>query len=523
MKLNKKRLLSAALACTLSLSLMTACSSGGESGNTDGPKEELVVALNGDAKAIDPHAAGDSISVQALIDVTETLVKYDENREIVPCLAESWEQIDELSYKFNLRKGVKFHNGKEMTSADVIYSFKRAASPAGAKVQYIMGAIDAEKCEAVDDYTVIIRTKEPFGPLISYLPYIGAAIVPENYYEDEPNATEFPIGTGPMKFVERQKGSSLTYTRNEEYWGEKPAYKDLTYRIIPEANSRMIELETGQVDMIFEVSPNDYSRIKDSSDMELVTIPTTTVDMIVMNTEKAPLDNVKLRQAIDYAIDEDAITKAVKKEAGVYTAHMVTPEQKYSDVENNVMKYDVEKAKQLIAESGVQTPLDLTMIISENQVRVDIATIMQSQLKEIGINLNIQVLELATMYDAIESGQHDMTITGWGAVGFPDPDNNIYGPIHSSGIPGNNYARYSNPELDALLDLQRSLPDGPEREQAVIDAQRLIREETPYICIDNALQAVGIRSNVKGFVITPASSHSLASVYFENGEAEAEA
>lgn len=519
MKFNFKKLAAASLALTLSLSLLAGCSSGGDgdSANTDasGVKEELVVGINGDAKSLDPHGAGDSLSVQALMDVTETLVVYNEAREIVPCLAESWEQIDELSYKFNLKKGVKFHNGEEMKASDVVYSFKRATSPVGAKVQYIMNAVDPDGLEIVDDYTVIIRTKEPFGPFISYLPYIGAAIIPEKYYTDDPDAPNKPIGTGPLKFVDREKGSVIKYTRNDEYWGTKTAYKDLTLRIIPENNSRMIELETGQIDMAFEVPPNDYTRIQDSTELQLFTKPTTTVLMLIPNTEKTPLDNVKVRQAIDYAIDEESIVKAVRRDSAEYTSSIVVKDQLYSDTENSTMYYDVEKAKQLLAESGVSLPLNLTLYTNENQIRIDMATIIQTQLKEVGINLEIKVLELATLFDALEAGEQDLTLSGWGAVGFPDPDNNIYGPIHSSGIPGNNYSRYSNPELDALLELQRSLPNGPEREKAVLEAQRLIREETPYICIDVAKQAVGASAKVKGFIITPAASHSLASVYFE--------
>lgn len=515
MKFNLKKLVASSLAMILSLGLLAGCSSDSGESKTADVKDHLIVGINGDAKSIDPHGAGDSLSVQALMNVTETLVTYNEAREIVPCLAESWEQLDELSYKFKLKEGVKFHNGDEMKASDVVYSFKRATSPVGAKVQYIMDAVDPDGLEIVDDYTVIVRTKKPFGPFISYLPYIGAAIIPEKYYTEDPDAPNKPIGTGPLKFVDREKGSSLSYTRNDEYWGTKTAYKDLTLRIIPENNSRMIELETGEIDMAFEIPPNDYARIQDSSELQLFTKPTTTVTTLILNTEKAPLDNVKVRQAIDYAINEESIVKAVRRDSAEYTAHLVTKDQLYSDVNNSDMYYDVEKAKKLLEESGVSLPLNLALYTNENQIRIDIATIIQTQLKEVGINMEIKVLEVATMYEALEAGEHDLTISGWGAVGFPDPDNNIYGPIHSSGIPGNNYARYTNPELDALLELQRSLPNGPEREEAVLSAQRLIREEAPYICIDVAKQAAGASSKVKGFVITPASSHSLASVYFE--------
>lgn len=493
---------------------------GGNSSSSDkkdlSQKKDLIVAIQGDAKSIDPHGAGDANSVNALNGIFETLVKYDEKGEIVPSLAESWEQIDDLSYKFNLRKGVKFHNGEEMKASDVVFSFKRALTPVGSKVQYIMNAIDGDGLEIVDDYTLIVRTKKPFSPLISYLPYIGASVLSEKYYTENPDTAPMnPVGTGPLKFVEWKKGSELTYTRNEEYWGDKTKYETLVMKIIPENNSRMIELETGAIDIALGVSPNDYQRIKDSKDMELLTKPSTQFTQLAMNTQKAPLNDVRVRQAIDLAINEESVVQSVHRGSVRYTPGGITPDQQYFDDSDTKCKYDVEKAKSLIKEAGLAPGTKLTFYTTENQVRIDTGTIIQTQLKEIGIDLEIKVLEAATFYDAVQNGEHDLCISGWGAIGFKDPDNNLYGPLHSDQIPDNNYCFYSNPELDKLLDLQRTLPNGPEREKAVKDAQKLIRQEVPYITFDNPDQAVGVRSYVKGFSPTPAASHFYNSVYFE--------
>ena len=519
MKKSLRKKLSLFLSMIVATSLFVTGCGGSDKKNpgsaSTGKKDTLIVGMSADAKSIDPHGAGDSSSVNALNGVVETLVRYDDNGEIAPLLAESWEQIDELSYKFNLRKGVKFHNGEEMKANDVVFSFERALSPVGSKVQYIMNVVDENGFEIIDDYTLIIRTKKPFTPFISYLPYIGAAIINEKYYTENPDAPSKPIGTGPLKFIEWKKGNELTYTRNDEYWGDKTQYKDLVIKIIPENNSRMIELETGSIDIALGVSPNDYQRIKDSKDMELLTTPSTQFTQVVMNTQKSPLDDVRLRQAIDYAINEESIVQSVHRGSARYTPGAITPDQLYFDDSDTKCKYDVEKAKTLMKEAGYENGLSLTFYTSESQVRIDTGTIIQTQLKEIGINLEIKVLEAATFYDAVMNGEHDLAISGWGAIGFKDPDNNIFGPIHSNQIPDNNYCFYSNPELDKLLDAQRVLPNGPEREKAVKDAQKLIRQEVPYITFDNPDQAVGVRSNVKGFVTTPAASHFFHKVYFE--------
>ncbi|WZL72538.1 ABC transporter substrate-binding protein [Clostridiaceae bacterium 35-E11] len=479
-------------------------------------KNTLVVANMYDAKTVDPHAAGDSASVNVLCEITETLVDYDEEGNIIPLLAEKWEQIDDVSYKFYLRKGVKFHNGEEMKASDVVYSFKRALSPKGARVQYIMKVVDPDGFEIVDDYTVVIRTKMPFSPFVSYLPYIGAAVINEKYYEENGEEASFhPVGTGPFTFVEWKKADRVTLKRFEEYWGEKPAYENLVIRAITEANSRVIELETGGIDMAYNITANDIKRVEENPDLELKRRLSTTFTYLGFNTQKAPLDNVKLRQAIDYAIDEEGVVATVFRGVGVYTPGPVTPKQTYFDDSDTACKYDPEKAKALLKEIGMDSDLKLEIWTPDRQERIDIAQIVQSQLKEVGIDTEIKVLEWGAFIDGTTGGEHDMLIGGWGAVGFPDPDNNIYGPLHSDQIPANNYCFYSNPELDSLLDKSRVLPNGPEREKVVKDVQKLIRKEVPYVTFDNTEQIVGVRKYVKGFMPSPASSHKVNKTYIE--------
>jgi peptide/nickel transport system substrate-binding protein len=529
LKKKSKSFLKATLAFVVAMSLtLTGCGGGKTATDSTGDKKTkestegkadkstLVVANAYDAKTVDPHAAGDSASVNVLNEITETLVDYDDNGKIVPLLAEKWEQIDAKTFKFYLRKGVKFHNGEEMKASDVVYSFKRATSPKGARVQYIMKAVDPKGLEIVDDYTVIVRTNVPLSPFVSYLPYIGAAIISEKYYEEKGDAASLhPVGTGPFKFVEWKKGDRVVLNRNDEYWGEKPAYENLIIRAITEANSRVIELETGGVDMIYAVTANDVKRIEENPKLELKRRLSTTFMYLGFNTKKAPMDNVKFRQAVDYAIDEEGINASVYRGVGVYTPGPVTPKQNYYDDSDTKCKYDPEKAKALLKEIGKDKGVTLELWTDERKDRQDMAQIVQSQLKEVGIDVVIKVLEAGAFIDGTIKGEHQMYIQGWGAVGFPDPDNNIYGPLHSDQIPQNNYSYYSNPELDKLLDLNRQLPDGPEREKVVKDVQKFIRQEVPYLTITNSEQVIGVRKYVKNFNPTPAASHKVNKVVIE--------
>lgn len=465
-------------------------------------KDQLVVVVAGDARSIDPHGAGDSASVTALSPVMETLVKMNSEGGIEPNLAESWERVDEKTWKFKLREGVKFHNGETMTANDVIYSFKRALSPKGARVQYIMNIIDPEGMEAINDYELIVRTTVPFTPFVDYLPYIGAAIISEKAYTEDPDAENHPVGTGSYKFKKWNKGSSLEYERFDDYWGDKEDCKSLLMKVIPEANSRMIELETGNADIAINMTVNDLQRIDDNENLDLVTTPSTVFTQLSFNNRKAPFDNQKFRQALDYAIDQESIVKAVHRGSAIFTPGPITPGQLYYDDSEPHDRYDPEKAKQLLEElkqEGLDFSREFRITTNDNQVRVDIATIILKQLKEVGINAKIERMETAAFFDYVESEDKDMIISGWGAVGFKDPDNNLYGPHATEMIPSNNHCFYSNPKVDELLAKTRLVENGEEREKACKEIQQIIRNDAPYLTFDNPIYIIGKQKYVKGF------------------------
>lgn len=520
MKKNLRKILSLTLVMMMvAMTMLTGCGNNGSDGAGDAAaqkKDTLTVAVGGDPPTLDPHSASISTAVNALNPIYETLVRYDENGELMPLLAESWEQVDELSMKFNLRKGVKFHNGEEMKASDVLYSFTRATGPDGAKVSYIMSAIDSANCEVVDDYTIIVRTFEPFAPLLGYLPYIGAVVVSEKEFSaDAEKAALNPVGTGPYKFVDWKKNDRVTYERNDDYWGEKPQIKNLVIRTIVEANSRVIELEAGGVDIAYDIPATDVERIESNKDTKIERRNSTIFEYLGINCAKEPFNNVEFRRAIDLAIDEESLVQSVYRGNAVYTPGPVTPGMKYFDDSDTKCKYDPEEAKKILSDLGIAEGTTYTITISESKPRNDAAQIMQSMLSEVGINLEIKVLESGTFLDACENGETEFFISGWGAVGFPEPDNNIYGPLHSKQIPVNNTTFYANPELDKLLDASRTTPDSPERETIVKDVQKLIRSEVPYITYANSQQVVGMRANVMGFKPTPAASHFVNNAYFE--------
>ena len=478
-------------------------------------KDTLTVAMSAAANTLDPHQANLAHAINALNPVYETLVRYDDNGEIQGLLAESWEQIDDLSWKFNLRKGVKFHNGEEMKASDVLFSMQRATSDKGVNVSHVMYVVDGEACEVVDDYTIIIRTKMPFAPFLTYMTFMGACVVSEKEFtEDEEHAISNPVGTGPFKFESWVQNDRTTYVRNDEYWGEKPAYKNLVIRTIVEANSRVIELESGSVDIAYEIPSTEIARLESNPNTKIASRNSTTYEYFGMNCSKEPFSNPEFRKAIAMAIDFDAMVASVYGESAVVTRSPVNPGMTYSISDSLESRYDPEAAKAIIEDLGLSGST-FTMTTWNAQHRVDCATIMQSMLKEVGINLEINAVELATWSSELGAGNTDFFIAGFGAIGFPDPDMNIYGPLHKDQQGTSNYCFYVNDHLSELLDESRAIKDGPERQEIIEEVQQIVYDEAPMIPYANTMQVVGLRSNVQGFTPTPAQNHFVHSVYFE--------
>lgn len=509
---NVKRIFSLILAGVTAASLLTGCAVSGTGERTD--KDTLTVAIKGDPPTLDPHASSSSSSVNNLNPVYETLVTYNAEGEIEPLLATEWKRLDDLRWEFKLRDDVYFQNGEKMTARDVMFSLKRATGPEGTKVSYIMSAIDYESCELVDEYDIIIATHKPFAPLIGYLPYIGAVVVSEKEFTDNPlKAAANPVGTGPFKFVSWSKNDKCVYERNDNYWGEAPKYKNLIIRTVVEANSRVIELQSGNIDIALDIPAHDVAALEKDPGTKIIKKNSTVVEFLDMNVTKPPLDNPNVRLAIDYAIDELSIINAVYRGNAVYTPTLVAPNMKYFDDSDTDCRFDKEKAISLLNEAGVKD-LHLQLIMSEDKNRMNIAIIIQDMLAQVGITVEIQSYESGTFYTLTDAGETELFLVGFGAVGFPEPDNNIYGPFNSKQIPTNNMGFFIDPKMDAMLEAQRATPDGPEREKIIKDVQKYLRQQVPVIPLANTQQIVGVRKDVEGFVPTPAASHFYHKAYF---------
>jgi peptide/nickel transport system substrate-binding protein len=474
-------------------------------------KDTLIVADQYDATTMD-SIENNMPTMRACSSIYDTLVFIEPGGSFIPGLAESWEILSDTEYKFSLRRGVKFHNGDEMKASDVKYSFERAASEKGAGVRSFTQGI--KEVEVIDDYTVIVRLKTANYAFFTSLIHNWASVLSEKATEAAGDSYGMnPVGTGPLKFVSWEKGNKYILERFDDYWGEKVKYKRLEVRSVPEPTSRTIELETGGVDIAFPIITNDIKRIEENENLVLSRIPANTTTYLGFNNVKAPLDNVNVRKAIALALDIPTIQSAVWRGVGKVPTTLIPPAIKYSiQSEVEAPKQNVELAKKMLEEAGVKNA-KLEIWTNERKERVDMATIIQAQLQEAGIETEIKVLEWGAFLSGLLEKNHDLFILGW-STSIPDPDYALSGMLESNAA--NNYTFTFDKKLDELFVKGRSVPDGPDRAAVYKELQLYINETAPMLYLHSDESIGAMQKNVKGFAMDASDNHSFRNAYFED-------
>ncbi len=519
MRKKISRILSLALAAALFLS---ACqSSNTTQGNTDTTegtgatstefKEKLVWGQGADITSLDPHIGKETPAVQVTQQIFDTLTTFDDNGDVVPQIAESWEQPDNQTTIFKIRDGIKFHDGTTVTPEDVKFSLERAI--ASTAVAYIVDFIDT--VTVVDESHVEVKTKAPYGPILRNLAVPFSAIVPKAYVEKmESEGKEFataPVGSGPYKFVEWKQGNSATLEAFADYYAGAPLTPTLEMRVIPDAAQRTIALETGDIDLSFDIQPNDISKINDNSDLVYIQPDPMTAFYLAFNVEKEPLNNAKVRQAIRHAINTDTIVEAMLYGNGQSAGSLVAP-LVFGYPGTAPYTYDVEKAKQLLTEAGYPNGFSIKLAVNDNQGRVEVCNVIQGMLQEVGIDVQVDITEFGSFIQTTSSGEHDMAYMGWVTSTF-DADYTFYSLVHSSqmGAPGNR-AFYNNPAADAAIMKGRNSIDDNVRLEAYKELDQILQEDMPYAPLLYTSVNAASSKKVVNFVADPIGYHKLDKV-----------
>lgn len=490
---------------------LAACGGGnGDGGSSSGSaKETLIVAQGADATTLDPHATNDQPSSRVTKQIYNPLVAANEEMEIMPALAESWESIDPLTWEFNLAKGVKFHNGEEFKASDVKFTIERMIN--SPTVSHIIGPV--KEVQIIDDYKVRIITTEPFAPLLAHLTHTASSMLNEKAVnESGDDYGQHPVGTGPFKFDNWQSGDKITLERFDDYFQGAAAVKTIEFKNIPEGTTRTVGLETGEIDISYDVEPNDKKIVEGNEKLKLIEGPSLSSQYLGYNMNKEPFKDIRVRQAINYAVNVQEIIDVVLEGAGEVATSPLTDMIFGANTDIAGYPYDVAKAKELLAEAGLADGFTTSIWTNDNPVRVRIAEIVQAQLKEVGIEANIEVVEWGAYLDRTNAGEHDMFILGWTTV-TGDADYGLYALYHSSqhGEAGNR-TFFSNPRVDELLDIGKTEPDQEKRLVAYKEAQEIIVAEAPQLFLYFSTQNAGVQKNIEGFKLHPAGHHSLYSV-----------
>jgi len=463
----------------------------------------LTIAVEKDARSLDPIVVGDNASFQMYIQVFDPLVSVTPNLEIVPSLA-TWETEDSQTWIFHIREGIKFHNGDLLTADDVLYTFETVMDPATSSPNFENLKI-IDSIEKLDDYTVKIVLQYPFAAFLERV--FTQPIVNAKVREADPTAYGLkPIGTGPFVVEKWEKNNQLVLIRNENYWMKYPNLAKVIMKPIPEHSVALVNLESGDVDMVMSVLPDDFDRIRKNQKLELQIVPALNYYYLAFNVANTPVSDINVRKAIYMGVDMNAIVKAVLGEAGVRAQSSLSPSSwAYNkEVEKYALTYNPTEAIKLLKEAGYANGFEITIYTPQDTYRRKIAELMQIQLAAIGIKARVESLEWASYLPLIDVGKCSMYMMGWNWL--TDPDGLIYDIHHSqidawkTGASSYNGTRFYSEVVDKALEDARKISDPAQRKILYGTVQDVIFSNYVHIPLFHRVSMTAINKRVKGYV-----------------------
>jgi glutathione transport system substrate-binding protein len=522
--MKTKRVLSALMAGVLAVSMSTATFAAEmedtiaiEATNTDGTSDDndLVIAIEGSVSSLDPDNIPDTNAISATRGMYEMLVKFDENQEIVPGLAESWEVSDDsLTYTFHLREGIKFHDGTDFNAQAVVANYERVVDVDNnlRTRRTFVTTKDGEefyRCasvEATDDYTVVFTLAEAYATFINKMTQF--CIISPSAIEEYGNDIMYhPCGTGPFVFSEWVEGDHTTMVRNEEYWGELASVDSVTIKEVPEAGTRTAMLQTGEADMIYPTAADQLTVMEDNGDINVHAVTSNIMRYVTLNTNIEALSDVRVRQAMNYAIDKEAYCQVMYSGYGTEATSVVPNCILYYE-EQTPYEYDLDKAKELLAEAGYEDGFDLTIWGDNTTQEIKGMTFIKQQLEQIGINVEVVPMDSATVSDKIyvdlEEAEINMWYVNWSASDF-SMDGSLRSLLYSTMCPPTsaNTVYYNNEEFDSLLDDALATADTDTLADLYAQAQEIAWNDAVWLFLGNDQLLYSTKSYLSGAYVAP--------------------
>ena len=468
----------------------------------------VTVGIAQDLNSLDPHLASTAGTREVMFNLFEGLMKVGSDGEVVPAVASGYQvSEDGLTYTFSLREGVKFHNGETVTAADVVYSLERCAGSENEGTPLMSAFANVESVAASEDgSTVTVTLKQPS---LEFIFSMTAAIIPEG---SGATITEDPVGTGPFKFVSYTPQQSLVAEKFNDYWGT-PAYLDkVTFQIITNTNTLVMGLKGGTLDMVIHLPNTVESEVKDSFTVQQDTMKL--VQALYLNNAVKPFDDVRVRQAMYYAINVPEIIDFVSGGAGVATGTSMYPAySKYFLPElAETYKQDTEKAKALLTEAGYPDGFTMTITVPSNYTQhVETAEVIAEQLKAVGIEVKIDPVEWATWYSEVYKGRnYEATVTGISANDMTAKEMLArYSSAHSK-----NFINFNDEEYDRVIAAADATLDADEQTQLYLQAERILNEQAASLWIQDLCDLVVMKPELGGFTFYRTYVLDMSTIYY---------
>lgn len=465
----------------------------------------LIVANEGDPNSLDPARMFGLPPRRIGRTIYNALVSIDQEGRVQPELIESWEQPDNRTYLLKARQGVTFHDGTRFDAEAVKFHFDRHLDPAVKSIR--AGELSVvESCSIVDTYTVKVAMKQPFTPFLAALfDWSGFVVSPTAVQKWGDDYGLHPVGTGPFRFVEYAKDQQTVVERNPDYWESGlPRLDRITFRAIPVDSTRLTELRTGGVHIAEDLPLQDVQRLRSMSEIVLSIKNGFRFDYFHFVADKEPYGtNVKLRQAVNYAIDREALLEGAFFGIGAVGYQPFFPGTPFHDPSYRPYTHNLDRAKQLLQESGASSPISFEVYVTADPVKQRVAQVVQAQLADLGIEIAIKQMEGAAATDRVRSGNYTFD-TSWGWWGYrPDPDQYLSTLMFSGS--NNNYGHIKDPRIDDLLAQGRAAGSLDERRRLYAQLRDIVSEESIYIYYWEGPNIKGVSPQVRNFEHRPDS------------------
>ena len=469
--------------------------------------EEIVIGRIQDSNDLDPVTQDGNVNIWMFNLMMEGLVKTsDDGTEILPALAEDWEiSDDKLTYTFNLVPDVKFSNGDPVLAEDWVWSIERARDTEASVWKFAAEGI--ADVEAPDDETVVITLGAPRAAILAELAMFNLTVQDKSYYEEvgQEEYSQMPVGTGPYRLVEWRKGEDMTFEKNPYYRGEAITER-IKFVVVPDDNTRALQLESGQIDAMTYVPFNRMDSLDENPDLKAIGIPSTETRYVVFNNGVEPFDDLNVRLAMQYGTDKQEMVDFVLYGYGQIATSYAPPAGLYYNDSLEDYGYDVEKAKELLADAGYPDGFETELLVrAGNAVYEQMAVILKEQWAKIGVTANILSLESATAVDKYRALEHEVTLSGW-TNDIPDPSQQVqYVFMHD--VVSNYYTDWKSERAEELVEQGIVELDEEKREDIYLELQEIHFSEVPMMPVFHSVYPVAMKNEIEGFNQTPLGNY----------------